>query len=149
MFKTIASASILAGVQAQGITAKEFFNESWWLPSEEFTAFNKSFADRYYLKGRYGPNNMGYWGQYAYIYLEVGGDEIADGAVVTTWATIERPVEYTTKTDPFTGAVTQEQVQTGVPYTQTETAECRMVYRKEPDEDVPESWIETLDQGQM
>ena len=39
----------------------------------------------------YGPNNMGWFGQYAYIYLEIGGAEIGDGAVVTTYATIVEP----------------------------------------------------------
>ena len=69
----------------------------------QFTAIEQSFYSRYELTGRYGPNDNGYWGQNAYIYLEVGGDEIADGAVVATWMTIARPEEFTTSRDPFTG----------------------------------------------
>ena len=60
------------------------------------------------MTGRYGPNNMGYWGQNAYIFLEISDDEIADGAVVATWATIIRPEEFTTTTDPFTGVTTTQ-----------------------------------------
>jgi len=77
---------------------------------------------------------MGWWGQNAYIYLELGGDEIADGAVVATWATIIRPEEYVTSRDPFTGAWTERKVETGVPYTQTETVECRVIYHQTPPE---------------
>ena len=36
----------------------------------------------------YGPNNLGWVGSFAYIYLEVGGNEIPDGSVVASWANI-------------------------------------------------------------
>ena len=58
---------------------------------------------------------MGLWGQHAYIYLEVGGDEIEDGSVVTTWATITGP--------------TEEDIVTGVPHTHYETVECAVIYQ--------------------
>ena len=125
MFKTIAAATLAANASA-------FSSAQWYLPSIDFTAIEKSYNSRYWLAGKYGPNNMGWWGQNAYIYLEVGGDEIADGAVVTSWATIIRPTEYRTIRDPFTGAVTTEEIPTGVPYTQTETVECAVIYHQEP-----------------
>ena len=71
---------------------------------------------------------MGYWGQNAYIFLEVGGDEIADEAVVTTWATIVRPEEVIESKDPY-GNITTMTYKTGLSYVQTETAECAVIYR--------------------
>jgi len=71
---------------------------------------------------------MGFWGQNAYIFLEISDDEIADGAVVATWATVIRPEEFNTTRDPFTGETTTTKVETGLPYTQTETVECAVVY---------------------
>ena len=78
---------------------------------------------------------MGFWGQNAYIFLEISDDEIADGAVVATWATVIRPEEFTTTRDPFTGETTTTKVETGVPYVQTETVECAVVYHSEPPSD--------------
>jgi len=126
MFQTFASAALVACASA---SISDVYNYSWYLPDIEFTAIEQSFYSRYTLKGKYGPNNNGYWGQNAYIFLEVGGDEIADGAVVATWATVARPEEFTTSTDPFTGEVKTTKVATGVPYIQTETAECAVIYR--------------------
>ena len=62
----------------------------------EFQAINANNLSRYYLKGayaktslsKYGPNNLGRYGRYAYIYLEIGGALIDDLYVVATWATI-------------------------------------------------------------
>ena len=65
-----------------------FGTESWMRENVEFSAVNENLDSRYWLKGKYGPARSG---QYAYIYLEVGGDEIDDGAVVATWATITNP----------------------------------------------------------
>ena len=96
----------------------------------EFDAIEKSSSSRYWLKGKYGPNNTGYWGQHAYIYLEIGGDEIVDGAIVTTWATVLRPEEIISQTDPF-GNVTTMTYKTGLPYVQTEIAECAVIYRQD------------------
>jgi len=58
------------------------------LESIEFQAINANNLSRYYLKGAYGPNNLGRYGRYAYIYLEIGGALIDDLYVVATWATI-------------------------------------------------------------
>ena len=57
-----------------------------------------------------------------------------DEAVVTTWATIKRADEIISQTDPF-GNVTTTTYKTGLPYTQTETAECAVIYRQEAPED--------------
>ena len=46
---------------------------------------------KYTLKGKYGPNNMGWFGNYAYIYLEVGGDVIPDNYRVVTWMEMDNP----------------------------------------------------------
>ena len=59
---------------------------------------------------------------------KASGDEIAEGAVITTWATVIRPEEYRTITDPFTGAVTTQKIETGVSHIQTETVECAVIY---------------------
>ena len=74
---------------------------------------------------------MGFWGNHDYFYLEVGGAEIANGAVVASWVTITRPDEFIRAVDPLTGEVTTNRVDFGVPYTQTETAECAVIYRDE------------------
>ena len=63
----------------------------WRLENAEFDAINKSSRSKHSLEVKYGPNNQGYFGAYAYIYLEVGGDEIPDGSVVTTWASVTNP----------------------------------------------------------
>ena len=118
MLQTFTAAALVATASA---SLSDVYNYSWYLPDLEFLAIEQNFSSRYWLKGKYGPNDNGYWGQNAYIFLEVGGDEIPDGAVVSTWATIVRPEEFTTSTDPFTGEVKTSKVETGVPYIQTET----------------------------
>ena len=84
------------------------------------------------MRGRYGPNSVSWYRQYAYIYLEVGGAEMADGAVVTTWATLVEPdlPVYEWQADAW-GNMTQVQVGTTAQpgATRTETAECRVIYR--------------------
>ena len=129
MFKTITATTLMAAASA---SINQLYDYDWYLPEISFKAIEQSFYSRYWLKGKYGPNNMGYWGQNAYIFLEVGGDEIADGAIVATWATIVRPEEFTTRTDPFSGEVTTTKVNTGLPYIQTETVECAVKYRDLP-----------------
>ena len=91
MIKFFASAVILAGANAA---------TNWWMDNVEFDGINNADTQsRYWLRGKYGPNNMGWFGVYAYIYLEVGGAEIPDGSVVTTWAELIEPdlpiYEYT------------------------------------------------------
>ena len=65
-----------------------FAADYWYLDYTSFNGVDQSFMSRYWLRGKYGPNNMGWFGRWAYIYLEVGGDEIAGGAIVAPWATI-------------------------------------------------------------
>ena len=43
---------------------------------------------------KYGPNNLSWFGNYAYFWFEIGGDEIADGAVVAPNAYVF-DVDYT------------------------------------------------------
>lgn len=70
------------------LAANAFAATGWWMDNVQFNAISQNSSSRYWMKGMYGPNNMGWFGQYAYIYLEIGGAEIADGAVVTTYASI-------------------------------------------------------------
>ena len=53
---------------------------------------------------------------------------------MTTWATIKRADEIISQTDPF-GNVTTKKYDTGLPYAQTETAECAVIYRQEASDD--------------
>ena len=86
------------------------WENNWELSDDNFDAIDLSLISKYDLIGKYGPNNMGQFGVYAYIYLEVGGDEIEDGQVVSTWATV---MDYNISTNG-----------------QFETAECRVIYRQ-------------------
>ena len=62
--------------------------EAWYLPYSNFDAISNWGSPRYWMEGKYGANNMGWFGTYAYIYFEVGGAEIEDGAVVTMFDTV-------------------------------------------------------------
>ena len=59
-----------------------------WMDYQQIKAIDQNFDHRYWMNVKYGPNNMGWFGTYAYIYFEVGGAAIEDGAVVTTFATV-------------------------------------------------------------
>ena len=37
---------------------------------------------------KYGGNSMGFFGSSAFIYMELSGDRIEDGAVVAPWAEV-------------------------------------------------------------
>ena len=93
MLKLSTAAYQLACVLGQISRVKD---DTWDLPFEEFTAIEKSESSEYWLKGKYGPGPDGYPGaqylsKYLYIYLEVGGAEITDDSVVTTWASLTNP----------------------------------------------------------
>ena len=88
-----------------------------------FDAINKGFASRYWLSGQYGPNNMGWFGRYAYIYTEVGGGEIPDGAVVATFASVF-DTDYTYNINEN---ITAQYTANG----DFETAECRVRFYHE------------------
>ena len=51
MFKTFAAALFYAGIYA-------FESSQWYMDNVEFDAIEKSANSRYWLKGRYGPNNI-------------------------------------------------------------------------------------------
>ena len=108
-------ASLFVGSFAQNIWQLQ------GLDGIRFEGVRKTFANRYWLSGQYGPNNLGWFGRYAYIYMEVGGGEIQDEAVIATYATIfdtdyiynineNITAQYTAKGD-------------------FETAECRVRFR--------------------
>ena len=63
--------------------------------------------------GTYGANEVGYWGEYVFLYMEINGAQIPEDAVVTTWATIEDPDDRGT--------------------VKTETVECVMTFRSSAD----------------
>ena len=66
----------------------------------------------------YGPNNLGWFGHYAYIYTQIAGHRMDDGTVVTTWAVIFDAEYYDSSTNS-----------THKPYGQSETAECRVIFK--------------------
>ena len=55
MFRTFAAALFYAGIYA-------FESSQWYMDNADFDAIEKSANSHYWLKGKYGPNNMGYWG---------------------------------------------------------------------------------------
>ena len=55
MFKSFAAALFCAGSHA-------FESSQWYMDHADFDAIEKSGSSRYWVKGKYGPNNMGYWG---------------------------------------------------------------------------------------
>ena len=62
---------------------------------------------------------MGWFGTYAYIFLEVGGEDIPDGSVVTTHAHIFDVNYYDYKKN-----------RTHIARGDFETAECRVIFDK-------------------
>ena len=56
-----------------------------------FNAIERSWQSQFWQRGMYGANTRPALTlfNFPYIYLEVGGDEIQDGAVVTQWIQIE------------------------------------------------------------
>ena len=77
------------------------------------------------MAGKYGPNNLGHgyiksFGSFAYLYLEVSGDEIGDGAIVTTQVNLYDP------TEPSTLEINGQNLT--VSY--YDTIECLVVYRQ-------------------
>ena len=104
----------------------------WWLPSVYFDAIEQSSESEYTLTGMYGPNSRGFFGQYAYIYLEVSGAEISDGAVVTTWATVYEPdlPIYNISIDSLGNEVLVQNGTTATPWVERiETTECRVIFK--------------------
>jgi hypothetical protein len=55
-----------------------------------FDSISQWGLNRYWQNGAYGPNT-GWFGSYAYIYMNIGGEEIQDGAVVAQYAILESP----------------------------------------------------------
>ena len=102
------------------LAAATGLDKFWRLDSRSFNAIQQNRASEFSLDVIYGPNNNGWFGTYAYIYTEVGGREIADGAVVATWATI-------VDSDYFDKSVNLTHEATG----DFETAECRVIYKKD------------------
>merc|ERR1712110_135331 len=132
MFKTFIGATFMAAVSSN------YSGTRFPFEYVDFEAIPQNFLSNYSLTGRYGPYNEAQMGNYAYIYTEVGGDEIPNRSVVSTWATILRPIEFTSTTDPVTGETITSQLDTGLSYVQTETAECVVRYeRNSPSERRP------------
>jgi len=75
----------------------------------EFNAITTSLSSRYNLRGTFGTNDIGYWGEYNFISWTLDGASIPDNAVVTFWATIKKPGNSGTSA--------------------TETVECVMIRR--------------------
>ena len=69
------------------------------------------------MRVEWGANNMGWFGAYAYTYMEIGGDEIEDGAVVSTYFSVYN-------TDYYDTAINQTVFHNG----EIETVECRVNY---------------------
>ena len=86
--------------------------KEWDLPSVDVEAIEKSHFSRYALDVKYGPFIAIDGNGYAYIYTEIYGDDIKDGAVVTTFATIAME-DWDKKGD--------------IPF---ETPECRVKYSR-------------------
>ena len=64
----------------------------WWLDHINFSPIPlTNVYSKYTLKGKYGPNDVGWFGTFAYIYLEVGGDVIPEDYRVVTWVEIDDP----------------------------------------------------------
>lgn len=74
------------------------------------------------MTGTYGVNDIGYWGNYAFLNLQIFAEEIPSGAFVTTWATIQRP--------PVDWVEGRTFAPHGMSYVQTEIVECRVQYWK-------------------
>ena len=82
-------------------------------PMASFAPINSSPASRYMMKGLYGANEMGYWGEYVFIYGEISGAPIPEEHIVVTWAAIQAETESG-------GAPANNPV---------ETVECTVVFR--------------------
>ena len=149
MFKAFATSFQMAYALAE---ISGVMDETWDLPFEEFTAIEKSSSSEYWLKGKYGPGprtnflpkgsvslvGANYLSKYLYIFLEVGGAEIPDGATVTTQAIITRPQEYEVIKvyDEWDGDSLQaKEIANSVLHIQTDTVECAMKYITQPDEE--------------
>ena len=93
--------------------------KGWEFESLSFTAIEKSDSDKYWMTIKYGPNNNYEGVSYAYIYMEIGGDKIADGAVVATRALIFDELHFTRSN--------------GTQFSDwyvLEIAECRVIYNR-------------------
>jgi len=93
------------------------------LPSREIKAIPEFGGSRYWMNVKYGPNTLSWFGNYAYIWWEMGGDEIKDGAIVAPWANIgDVTYDYI-----FNGNQTGTHTADG----DFETVECAVVFKRD------------------
>ena len=108
---------------------------SYNYPQVEIDAIRRGGLDRWSMKVKYGPNNLGWFGKYAYIWTEIDGPEIEEGAVVATYAKIN-DVDYT--------FMRGNQTFTHFANDDVEMAECAVVYsRFREDWEMPEYKVRT------